>query len=325
MGTLSLILVLTALSFTVAWLAAWPILGLWRLVIELPRTRGWARFNVVVLALPVLLGIVAALGAVWPSESLSWAAWNCHCAPASSSIHLCLVHPEESLPLLPVVVFLLLWLGWRPAQVVHALVRNLLNTRALLAPRDRRDSSIRSIRSIRLVELGTPNAFTAGLLRPVIVADQRWWSSLSPDERRVVTEHERAHAVCRDPLSYITARFLAGLVPPRVGKPLVASWLSFAERRADEHAARSIGDRALVAEFLLRQARMGQHALIPSFVGGDVEARIVALLDAPAHPLRLSSDVAWGLMVSALLAALLMGLFGFQIHKVVEHLVLLLS
>lgn len=314
----SLFLVLLALGLGVAWVSAWPILGFWRLVIERLGKARLARFNIALLVVPFLLGLVAAVGAIWPSEGLLGELWACHCAPTGArAMHLCLTHPQASLPLLPIAAFVLVWLGWRPVRVVGSVIRSVLGARALL------DSARGHDGSVRLAELGTRNAFTVGLSRPVVLADKEWWASLRPEEQRIVSEHERAHVECRDPLSYTVAQLFGGLVPQRVATPLVASWLNWAERRADECAAQEVGDPALVAQFLVRQVQIsGQEcSLVPSFRGGDLEARVVALLDVPKHPLRLSSDTGACLPLSAALGALvLLALCGFQIHGLIERL-----
>lgn len=317
-GAVSLLLVLLALPLGIAWLVAWPLLGLWSWLLASPKRAHLARYNVVVLALPLLIGVVVAVGAIWPSEGLLMGEWACHCEPGTpGSLHLCVAHPESSLPLLPVAAFLLVWLGWRPAQVVATVFRSLSRASRLLreAKRGQPDGPV------RLVDLGAPNAFTVGLLRPVVVADASWWSALAPDERKIVAEHERAHALCMDPLSYTTAQLFAGLVPQWPAKRLVAAWLLWAERRADESAAQAIGDRTRVAEFLLGEARVDRTlSLIPSFRGGILEARIAGVLEAPSRAHRLSSDIGVGLPLSGAIALLLLSLFGYQIHALLEAL-----
>ncbi len=125
-----------------------------------------------------------------------------------------------------------------------------------------------------------------------------------------------------DPLGYTIAQLLAGLVPQRVGRPLVVEWLTWAEHRADECSAWVIGDPATVADFIVQQARMGAGgpSLVPAFRGGDLEGRVVALLEAPADPVRRSAYMGLGFSLSATLAALLLGLGGYQIHTLVESL-----
>lgn len=132
--------------------------------------------------------------------------------------------------------------------------------------------------------------------------------------------HEQAHARCRDPLTHVLGRLLAGLIPRQLGQPLLEGWLDQAEQRADQAAARASGDPLAVARLLLRQARQGDSpSLVPAFAGGRLELRVRALLAAPTAPPRLTSDLGPGLAL-VLGALLLVGLFGFQIHATLEHL-----
>ena len=316
MASISLILVLLALALLVAWVTAWPLLGAWRWV-----ARVWPRmaaFNVLALSVPVLVGLIAAVGAVWPAASVPLGHWTCHCNASEETIHLCLAHPAGSLPLLPGAVFLLIWLGWRPVRVVQDVARRLLATWSLRRSGAWDEDLFEQ--GILIGDLGTPNAFTMGLLRTAVLADRGWWSSLSAGERKIVAAHEQAHARCRDPLTHAAGCLLAGLVPERLSRPLLRGWLSRAEHRADMTAARAVGDTLTVAEFLVRQARQGMApSLIPAFSGGELEGRVRELLSAPDRPPRLASDLGLGLpLTAAALAAV--GLFGFQIHSLLEHL-----
>ncbi len=317
MAAMALFMVLLALALGAAWISSWPLLYLWGKVVRV--APGAARFNVLALGLPLLAGLVVAAGAVWPMDSLSLSRWACHCTPGET-VHLCLAHPGGALPLLPGAVSLLIWFGWRPARVVSDVARRLLATKRLrqgaawdLDPRQR----------VFIGALGTPNAFTAGLLRTEVLVDRHWWGSLSDMERRIVAAHEQAHARCRDPLTHTVGRLLAGLVPERHGRPLLEGWLAQAEQRADLEAIRVTGDALAVAELLLEQARRSAApSLVPAFTGGRVETRIRTMLQAPARPPRLSSDLTFAVPLAAM-ALLTVGLFGFQIHSALERLLLL--
>lgn len=314
MAAVSLILVLLALALSTAWILAWPMLGAWRWFARRhPRAQA---FNVVALGAPMLAGIVLSAGAVWPSANLNMGQWTCHCAPGDGAIHLCLAHPEGALPLLPGAVFLLVWLGWRPARVVREVVSRLWAARALVRGAWEMDARY----GVKLGPLGGDNAFCAGLLRAVVLADRRWWRSLSDQERRIVAAHEHAHARCRDPLTHTMARLLAGFSPARLTGPLLHGWLDRAEIRADQAAARAAGDPLAVADLLLQQARASASpSLVPAFHGSGLQARIFALVDDDQRPPRFGSDLGAGLpMLFA--AALLVGLFGYQIHSALERL-----
>ena len=316
MAVVSLILVLLALALSAAWVAAWPLLGTWRWIARrFPRA---AAFNVPALSVPLLAGLVVSVGAIWPADSLSLGHWTCHCNTGEAAVHLCLAHPAGSLVLLPGAVFLLVWLGWRPLQVVRNVSRRLWATRRLRRSCFRGEDP--KERGVLLGDLGTPNAFTMGLLRTAVLVDQSWWRSLSAGERQIVAAHEQAHARCRDPLTHTAGSLLAGLVPARLGQPLLHGWLAWAERRADLAAARAAGGMLDVAELLVRQARLDlTPALVPSFAAHGVEGRVRALLAGPALAPRLISDLSLTVPLTAA-ALLAVGLFGFQIHSVLERL-----
>ena len=325
MGTLALAVMLLALALGVAWILAWPVLGLWARVLGAARRPTLRRFNIVMLAAPLILGAGVALGAVWPSESLVWGSWACHCVLGqASSYHLCLAHTSEALPLLPLATFWLVWLGWRPVRESVSVFRRLRAARRLVAAGG--DQVMEHDCPVRLLDLDSANAFTVGLLRPSVVADRCWWRGLSAMERRIVAAHEAAHVWCMDPLSHTVALLLCGLIPARVATPLVEGWLAWAEQRADARAAQVVGDAASVAELLLRQYR--QHAtpsLVPAFGGGGLEARVTALLHFDGAAPRLASDIGRGLLLCGATTLLVVGLLGFQIHHWVERLLLLFS
>ena len=221
------------------------------------------------------------------------------------------------MPLLPPAVFLLVWLGWRPVREASEVVRCLLATRRMrLGSTWRQDSH----NGVLLGDLGTPNAFTAGLLRPAVLADRRWWATLTTAERRIVLAHEQSHVGCRDLLTHTTGRLLQGLVPRRLGGPLLQGWLASAEQRADAVAACDVGDPLAVAALLLRQTRENvSPSLVPGFTGHGLQGRIRALLADPVGPARLHSDLGLGLPLAA--ASLIMaGLLGYQIHAALEQL-----
>jgi Zn-dependent protease with chaperone function len=173
-----------------------------------------------------------------------------------------------------------------------------------------------------LADLGTPNAFTVGLLAPKVVVDRAWWRSLGATERRIVTAHETAHARCKDPLRHSIALWLAGLCPCRLGRDLVGGWLAWAERRADGYAARTVGDAAAVAALLVQQKRAeGPHpSLVPSFGGGGIEARVVAVLSGEDPVPRLGSRLGLNFAGALVLWTAVVATTGYSIHIAVEHL-----
>lgn len=126
-------------------------------------------------------------------------------------------------------------------------------------------------------------AFTAGLLRPRVVVSRGLLDHTPGEWRRVILAHEDAHRRGRHPLFVFVAETLARglpLIPLRWASDLLRLSL---EAVADEHAARAVNDRALVAETI------GGLALSPAagpvgFEGNEVR-RVRRLLAAPP-PLR---------------------------------------
>lgn len=313
-GAAALALVLLALALGVAWLVSWPVLLGWR-----RAERRWPRaasINVLIMGLPLLTGLVVAAGAVWPAHVFTWEHWTCHCTP-SRALHLCLVHPDGALPLLPAAAFLLVWLGWRPAHAAVRVARCLLAARHLRAQGTwRADPDA----GVLLGALGTPNAFTAGLLRTEVLADRSWWQTLTHAERDIVVAHERAHARCRDLLTHTTGQLLQALAPRGLAGPLLEGWLAFAEQRADAAAASSVDDVLAVADLLVRQARVAPSpSLLPGFNGRGTEGRVRALLALDGGAPRLGSDLGLSLPLLAS-ASLAVGLLGYQIHAALERL-----
>jgi len=317
MATFSLLLALVTLSLVGAWLLAWPLLGAWSRLVR--RRPALARFNVVALSVPALAGLVLAAGAVWPAHAHDLLRFSCHCHPAGSAdlVHLCLAHPAGALPLLPGVVFLLVWTGWRTTARAREVLQRLLAARRLL----KKTTWQKDPRHGVLVgDLGSPNAFTAGLVRTRVLVDRTWWRLLSSTERQVVAAHEKTHARCGDPLTQAVGWLLSCLAPEKLCHPLLAGWLDRAEQRADLTAAQAVGDPLAVAELLTRQARMGDApGLVPAFTSGGIEARVRTLLIPLERPPSHGSDLrlALPLTVTALASA---ALLGPNIHATLEHL-----
>lgn len=316
MGTVALLSVLLALALVVTWLASWPILGIWRAVTSL-RPR-WSRWNLAVLSLPLFIGGMIAVGAAWPASTLELSRWTCHCDPASL-FHLCVAHPNTALPVLPLAAFALVWMLWRPARTTAEVIRRLRAARSIVraSPLEAAECS-----GVQLADLGTPNAFTVGLFSPMVVVDRLWWRSLAPTEQRIVAAHETAHVRCKDPLSHTVGLLLSGLCASALGDKLVTDWLAWAEQRADGHAADAIDDPAAVATLLVQQKRAErvQLSLVPSFGGGGLEKRVLAVLAGESVPRRLGSRVGLSLAIALILWTTGVTLFGYPIHIAVEHL-----
>jgi Zn-dependent protease with chaperone function len=323
LSVLSLIAVLLGVFLVTTWLSAWPVLG-----VAARMSRGGeagdvlgGRFNLLLLLAPPLVGLAVTLGAAWPSGAAG-PGWRCHCAEHLLPFHLCLEHPGVSLALLPYAAVLLLLLGRRPLRTLLDLRRRLRAARRLLAGQTW-DSTPGDRGPVLLGDLGQPNAFTLGLLRPVVIADRRWWRSLAADERAMVAAHEAEHAARRDPLAHALVLLLASFVPARLGRTLSAGWLQFAERRADRAAAAAAGDPIAVAELLLRAYRRGEEqALLPAFCGGTLEVRVRSLV-VDGGQLPVAPDVRASLGLGLLGSMAIALTIGYPIHLFVEKLLTL--
>jgi Zn-dependent protease with chaperone function len=123
---------------------------------------------------------------------------------------------------------------------------------------------------------------------------------LDAAETEVVLAHERAHAHYRHDRYLLIAALASALVPPL---RLVADRLRWTvERWADEAAARTCGDRRLVAETL---SRVALHTVptpgLAGFGGSGVVGRVRALLQPPAaRPSRAVVAGLWGVLVVVL-------------------------
>ncbi len=126
---------------------------------------------------------------------------------------------------------------------------------------------------------------------------------LQPDEREAVMAHERCHLRCGHYLCRWLVRASAALFPPAIA--LVGECDFALERWADESAARSVGDRALVARALARAALAGQPAAFPgamAFPRHAVTRRVHELLAKPL-PMRWGGIVALGALCLVAMAA----------------------
>jgi Peptidase family M48 len=133
-----------------------------------------------------------------------------------------------------------------------------------------------------------PNAFALPGIHGRVVVSTGMLRALSPDERRVLLAHERAHLAHRHHI-YGQLAGLAATANPLL-RPVAREVEHGIERWADEVAAAEVGDRRLAARALARAAlaRAGSHVdSRPGFalhVAGQpagVAARALALLRPP--------------------------------------------
>jgi beta-lactamase regulating signal transducer with metallopeptidase domain len=156
---------------------------------------------------------------------------------------------------------------------------------------------------------------TTGLLR-----------ALNPAERRAVLAHEQSHLAHRH-IYWTLAADLAAAFNPLLG-PTATTVGHAVERWADEDAARTVGDRQLVARTIARAALLKhQHrdvedALTAAATGGDVPRRVRALLDPPPRRRPLAFAVLAALLVAGTVATVAVEQSGDRLfdHAALGHL-----
>ncbi len=282
-----------------------------------------AKIFLIMAALPFIAALAGLLASFLPSL-LSWGgmvADHCHLHP--DHIHLCLVHPPQLIHSLPASMFvaaviitcgsiLLSWL--RHIVGTRRLVRQLLQT----SQHDR-------ARALHIVDTDAPLAFAAGLHLPQLFLSSRLVAQLPGAQLDAVIAHERAHAARHDALVHTVASALSHLHLPHTRKRILADLSLAAEQACDESACAAIGDRLVVAEAIIAVEKMfAMHAPRPAaslcaashFNGSNVDARVMAILDAPLLE-RPSARVFWA---SGLFAVLALALLGDPLHHATESL-----
>jgi Zn-dependent protease with chaperone function len=150
-----------------------------------------------------------------------------------------------------------------------------------------------------------PDAFTTAQPAGRIIVTTGLLRTLTPQQRRVLLAHETSHLTHHHAWWNLAADLAAAVNP--LLRPAARAVATAVERWADEDAARSVGDRRLVAATLVHVAQLQSGftgptvaaAGGPAATGGDVVARVRALL-APAPPRR-------PLVVTAVVAGLVVG------------------
>ncbi len=136
------------------------------------------------------------------------------------------------------------WIVAIPGRATCGLVADLCRNRRLRQvliaagrPLDQ-PGPLRPGRIVVVPGLSTP-ALTVGLLRPVVVVDEGWWTSATPAQRDIVLAHEHGHVCGRHALVDTAGRFLvAGIAPlPKAGEAY-ACLRRHLEALADDFAAR---------------------------------------------------------------------------------------
>jgi beta-lactamase regulating signal transducer with metallopeptidase domain len=131
-----------------------------------------------------------------------------------------------------------------------------------------------------LVDDSVPTAYSVAGRHARVVVSTAMLTALSPEERRVLLAHERAHLCHRHHL-YLHLTRLAAAANPLL-RPTSRAVAYGVERWADEAAASEVGDRSLTARALARAAlaRAGHSTAHGALAAADdrVPDRVRALL-----------------------------------------------
>ena len=133
---------------------------------------------------------------------------------------------------------------------------------------------------VRVLDRPEPIALTVGWFAPTILVSRGLLDAASPSTMDAVIAHERAHVRRRHTMHAFADRWVASLLPRRVGQHLVDVLTLAREQRCDADAAQAVGSRVAVARALTEVARLNRDAprVGASIDGGDLAARVRALL-----------------------------------------------
>ncbi len=204
-----------------------------------------------------------------------------HCFHHGQHLHLCVVHAGAPRPVLAMVgaVWLALFL-YRAGALAWSSATLGARLSALERLGTRRPGEFPII-----VLPGAPNLCHAtGLLRRRILLSASLSEALSPRELRSALAHEAAHLHRRDPLAGMLLAVAGLWGPPFLARYLLETWRVAAEEACDAVAARRVGDGGLVAEALVKVARLRQRAVhvtggAPAFGELALERRVRLLLE----------------------------------------------
>ncbi len=197
------------------------------------RRRVW-------LLVGIMLALVSAGGIfflTWLARiAPSYAASACGCTRSFFSVHKELFLAAAPFVLLAVLaplrgILRALGVYWRTQRMQHRAAKQ---TFLSLAP------------NVRLFQSDVPDAFTAGVIRPVTFISSACWEALSSTGRLALLHHEEAHRIHRDP----GVKFLCLIVRASIGWiPGVQAFLlaeeHYLELRADADAVRAVGRKAI--------------------------------------------------------------------------------
>jgi Zn-dependent protease with chaperone function len=210
-----------------------------------------------------------------------------------------------------------IWRAWRAVRAARALL-----ARCRLDRHRARQGA-----AVHIVESSEPLVAVVGAWRPCVVATGSVKAACDGEEFGAVLAHEAAHVAARDNLKLL---LLIGAPDALAMTPLAAAlterWRIAAEGEADARATGAdSGRRLALASALIKLARLvnrraaPQPALSMPVAADDVPARVRALLEPPARPLRPR------LLAALVGCALLMPLLALPryalLHELIERLV----
>jgi Zn-dependent protease with chaperone function len=241
------------------------------------------------LAAPLLAAAAAVLVAFVPSMLAPLGLMPDHCLLEPQHLHLCFLHPPRDFQASP-------W-GWVWLAVAAGGALRALRHVAIEAFRGWRLSrSLRAVATrhpthdVLLVESSTPIAVTAGFTHPRVFMSSGLLAAFRPEEIAMAIAHERCHVEERHGRTLLLGALAGAAHFGRVQRHLLEQLELACERRADEAAARRVGDRVELAGTLLAARRLladagRAGAMLALSQPRSLAARVQALLEPTAdHP-----------------------------------------
>jgi hypothetical protein len=217
----------------------------------------------------------------------------------------------------PASIYLALAAVLGEAAAVAAAIRVLCRRVAAIIAAARTARCLPGGEQLVVLDDEAPDAYAVPGRPGRIVISTGMLAALDPRERQVLLAHERAHLTCRHHL-FVAAAQLAAATNPLL-RPVAAAVRYTTERWADEHAARTVGDRQLTARTIgkaalltTRHHRSAATMAITGGVGpprdlrgtGPVPRRVAALLSPPMRHRPVLLGIALAVLVIASAASL---------------------
>ena len=127
-------------------------------------------------------------------------------------------------------------------------------------------------------------AITTGLIQPRVYLSSRLTEDLEGCKLQAVLAHEHGHRLRRDALRMLTAEYLSYPHFRATRRALLAELGLAIEQSCDEIAARSLGDRPVIADTILKLSRkasnqgMSEFALSVGQPGSEIQAPIAIVI-----------------------------------------------